>query len=125
MSSIGSAAVGGKNHEVALRGSVPTEAKDPLAQRDRGYVLAQNLQSLIHCLATLLTFEHGSSDHHGVDWDGLSGRADRQKDIKYIIDLFIHVPRPFVMENSAVTRQVRSAALPAEQVRILVTFNKK
>ena len=119
MSSLGSVVSTGRSKEASSHDIVSVETEDPLPQRDLGFVLAQNLHSVIHCLATLITFEHGSSDYHGVDWEGLCGHADRQKDINYILNLFTEVTRPFQAEHSAVTRQVRVAAHPAEKVSAL------
>lgn len=93
------------------------DPRDPLAQRDAGYALAQGLQGAIHNFASLLTYEYGPEEFAGIDWDGLSGRdTTREKGIGFVQAQFRELDRQFYNEGSAITRQVRAAAKPAEEV---------
>jgi len=93
------------------------DVRDPLAQRDAGYALAQGLQGAIHNFASLLTYEYGPEDFAGVDWEGLSGRDNiREKGIGFVQAQFRELDRQFSNERSAITRQVRATAKSAEEV---------
>jgi hypothetical protein len=97
---------------------VVSDPQDPLASRDPGYGLAQSLQVIVHELRALITYEFGPSDWHGIDFDGLAGSGEPQKDIRYFLDGFGNLTKKYSNEKSTITLQAFRAAQPAQKVSL-------
>ncbi|KAI1332385.1 hypothetical protein F5Y16DRAFT_394460 [Xylariaceae sp. FL0255] len=109
----------GKAFEPKVQNEVPTFAadqKDPLHHRDIGYALAQSLQGYLYYLQAALTCSTALPEYHGVDWDGLSGRAQPERSIVYITNGFQGLASQFAKEQTPVAKQVRVLVRPGEKV---------
>jgi hypothetical protein len=94
---------------------------DPVTQQDVGYALAERLLPIVHRFAELLT--HGPDELKGVDWERLAGRGEPMNGIRSLQSAMRETMRQFFREQSNITRQVRVALKPAEEVRLHCPLN--
>ncbi|KAM5347267.1 hypothetical protein ACJ41O_010272 [Fusarium nematophilum] len=90
------------------------ETRDQIRHQEAGYSLADQLLIFVQRLLTLLTT--GPEHLHGVHWEGLAGRVDRNDGISRVRNAIRNTLNGFSSENSAVTRQVRIAIEPVENI---------
>ncbi|KAI0191872.1 hypothetical protein F4808DRAFT_381415 [Astrocystis sublimbata] len=96
------------------------DPKDPLHHRDIGYALAQGLQEYLYKLQAALISQNGVAEYCGVDWDGLRGDAQTERNIVYIWNGFQALASQFAKEQSPVAKQVRVAVRPGEKVAAMI-----
>ncbi|KAI1260539.1 hypothetical protein F5Y18DRAFT_432096 [Xylariaceae sp. FL1019] len=96
--------------------SYEPDPKDPLHARDSGYALAQALaESLIKLNAALIS-ANGVAEYHGVDWEGLCGHAQTERNIVYIWNTFQGITSRYAKENTPIANQARAVAKQGEKV---------
>jgi hypothetical protein len=83
-------------------------------EEDPGVNLAETLLPIFHRVAELLTY--GPDENAGVDWDSLTGHADRSNDINCILSCLRDVQNRFVTQQSGTIRQISTAYKPGEEV---------
>ncbi|KAI0837717.1 hypothetical protein F5Y06DRAFT_270060 [Hypoxylon sp. FL0890] len=103
--------------------NIPAFAPDPqdsLYQRDPGYALAQGLQEYLYRLQAALISQNGVTEYYGVDWEGLSGHAQTERNIVFIWNGFQGMTSQFAKEHTPIAKQVRVAVRPGEKVAALI-----
>ncbi|KAI1422216.1 hypothetical protein F5Y12DRAFT_644149 [Xylaria sp. FL1777] len=96
------------------------DPKDPLHHRDIGYALAQGLQEYLFKLQSALTSQNGLAEYYGVDWEGLCGYAQTERNIVYIWNGFQGMTSQFATEQTPVAKQVRVVVRPGEKVAAMI-----
>ncbi|KAI0145525.1 hypothetical protein GGR57DRAFT_294914 [Xylariaceae sp. FL1272] len=92
------------------------DPKDPLHARDSGYALAQALAECLLKLNAALISANGVAEYHGVDWEGLCGQAQTERNIVYIWNGFQGTTSRYAKEQTPIANQARTAAKPGEKV---------
>ncbi|KAI8626814.1 hypothetical protein F5Y19DRAFT_487389 [Xylariaceae sp. FL1651] len=96
------------------------DPKDSLHHRDPGYALAQGLQECLYRLQAALVSQNGVMEYYGVDWEGLSGHAQTERNITYIWNGFQGMTAQFAKEHTPIAKQVRVVVRPGEKVAAII-----
>jgi hypothetical protein len=92
-------------------------------EEDPGVKLAEFLLPIFHRVAELLIL--GPDETAGVDWDSLTGNADRSNNINCIYASLHDVHNRFTSQQSGFIRQIRTASKPGEEVHIFQHRTRK